>query len=493
MLARFTVCCSTLTAAALAVTSCTRDTPMQPRNLNPVTQNAVAPPNDNRDSATFVFTLPFDDSTDLTDATVEPGEPPSTCHDSIGPANRSVWYVLQSHQPGTIQVTAQVFGGAAVLTAYFDSAGLGLLQVGCDPFGAPVTFNVDSGLFYYFQVSDFQGFVGPRVFHLQQDSTGGGGGGGGNDNFADARIIPGVPFNDSADFNSATREPLEPGFCTFQSRTVWYTFTPAQTQRVTAVLQSPFFGSVSVFAGTALDSLSFVGCTPSVPLTFTAVAGTTYYIQLQSDVPHAATFLLLPPPPPQANFGFFPFDPSTFDVVQFNDFSFDPGGAGIETRQWSFGDGATATGTNPTHRYAADGAYLVELTVTTFDGRSATTSRTVQVRTRDVAITRFQTPATGRSGRTSRITVDIQSNLNPETVQVQLFRSVPGGFQLVATSVHTLPVRNRTTTVTFSYTFTPDDATIGKVTFRAEATIQGGRDALPADNVAIGDPTKVMR
>ncbi len=97
------------------------------------------------------------------------------------------------------------------------------------------------------------------------------------------------------------------------------------------------------------------------------------------------------------------------------------------------------------------------------------------------------------TGKTSRITVDIQSNRYPETVQVQLFKSVPGGSQLVATSTQTLPVRDRVTSVAFSYTFAPDDAIIGKVTFRAEAIILGGRDALPADNVAIGEPTRVIR
>ena len=56
-----------------------------------------------------------------------------------------------------------------------------------------------------------------------------------------------------------------------------------------------------------------------------------------------------------------------------------------------------------------------------------------------------------------------------------------------------VPVRhaNRTTDFNFSYTFTPDDAKIGKVSFKAVATIITGRDALPADNEAIAPPTKV--
>ena len=47
-----------------------------------------------------------------------------------------------------------------------------------------------------------------------------------------------------------------------------------------------------------------------------------------------------------------------------------------------------------------------------------------------------------------------------------------------------------TTQFTFSYTFTSGDAMIGKVTFEAIATIQGARDALPADNITIAT-TKV--
>jgi PKD repeat protein len=245
----------------------------------------------------------------------------------------------------------------------------------------------------------------------------------------------------------------------------------------------------------SLNNLSFLRCTGSFggPVSFTAVAGQTYYFQVGSDQPGTATFSLQPPPPPQANFGTNPFDPSVFDVVQFQDFSFDPVGIGIQSEQWDFGDGAIATGPFSTHRYSADGDYLVRLTVTTFDGRTGSTSRTLLVRTHDVAITRFATPSSGMSGKTSKISVDIRSNRLAETVQVQLLKSVPGGFQLVAVSQQTLPTRNRVTSVAFSYTFTAADAIIGKVTFKAVALLVNARDALPADNEAIGSPTKVNR
>jgi urease subunit alpha len=70
----------------------------------------------------------------------------------------------------------------------------------------------------------------------------------------------------------------------------------------------------------------------------------------------------------------------------------------------------------------------VQLTVTTFDGRTASTSQVVHVRTHDVAIDRFLAPMVGSAGQTGKITVGIGIHLFPEDIQVQLFRGIPGGF-----------------------------------------------------------------
>lgn len=55
-----------------------------------------------------------------------------------------------------------------------------------------------------------------------------------------------------------------------------------------------------------------------------------------------------------------------------------------------------------------------------------------------------------------------------------------------------VPVRsaNGTTAFDFSYTFTDNDARIGKATFTAVATIVDARDALPGANEAVASPTK---
>src|SRR5262249_29157466 len=154
------------------------------------------------------------------------------------------------------------------------------------------------------------------------------------------------------------------------------------------------------------------------------------------------------------------------------------------------------TPANPVaHQYAKDGDYTVELTVTTIDGRTASTSQIVRVKTHDVSIARFLVPVAASVGQTRTITVGIRNTRYPETVQVQLFKSTTTGFSFspIGTLTHSVPVvqGGRTTDFSFNYTFKSDDATVGKVSFEAVATIIGARDALPADNTAISLPTKI--
>jgi PKD domain-containing protein len=324
-----------------------------------------------------------------------------------------------------------------------------------------------------------------------------------NDLFVDATVIPSLPFSDTRDLTAASLEAGEPTTPSCArpygplTSSAWYRFTPTETGSISAnTFSSGFPTVVAAYTGASVASLTEVGCGVfGNRSTFRAVANTTYYLQVGGLFGQTGSlqFGLDVTPPPVANFGFFPFDPSVFDVVQFFDQSFDPGGVGFAPQAWTFGDGATATGGNPSHRYAVDGDYPVRLTATTVDGRVAVAAQTMHVRTHDVAITRFSVPTAASSGQTRRIVVSVNSRRYAETVEVQVFKSGPGGFQQFGSQTQSLPLGpgNGTTDFAFSYTFTGDDALIGKVTFKASGIVVGARDALPADNEAVAPPTKV--
>lgn len=136
------------------------------------------------------------------------------------------------------------------------------------------------------------------------------------------------------------------------------------------------------------------------------------------------------------------------------------------------------------------------LTVTTFDGRSASTSRVVDVETHDVAVAGFDVPKTAKVGTTQRITVEIRNVRRTDTVQVVLRRSdrdSPINFVVIGTLTQSVPARpaNKATPFDFDYTFNDDDLAVGSVTFAAEATIIGARDALPGDNEVVAIATSV--
>lgn len=323
-----------------------------------------------------------------------------------------------------------------------------------------------------------------------------------NDGFGNATGISALPFSEVVDISVASFETGEPTpSCTSPygglGKTVWYSFTAGEARSLSGrIASAPIYAGVGAYTGTSLADLTEVGCGVfGGSATFRAVAGTTYYFQVGGLFGQGAPleFSLDVTPPPVASFGFTPSDPSVFDVVQFSDFSFDPGGMGIASEEWHFGDGANGSGCCPTHKYAADSSYTARLTVITSDGRRDSTSQTVRVRTHDVAITKFTVPRAASAGQTRQIVVGVANKRYPETVEVQLLKSVPGGFQFVGALSKSAPVlpANRTTDFALNYRFTAADARVGKVTFKAVANLLGARDALPADNEAIAPPTAV--
>lgn len=455
---------------------------------------AVTPAHDNFADATLVTTLPFHDVFDIDEATTEPGEPvDSYCYW----LSQTVWYKFTSPVDTVVRADTadSYFGATALLVFEASNASFGDLNlIDCNSYGGSVTFYARANVTYYLQLGGLgteggaTGFVNFNLTLIPGPA---------NDNFADATSVTGLPFDQEIDITGATREPNEPlSCCDFAYGSVWYTFHTDREQLLSVFAYGPFFKEIGIYTGNTLSGLTKITSSAwSDVATFKALTNTTYYLQVSSLNATATplSFALAVTPPPEAAFYFNPGDPSLFDTIQFSDNTSDPGGMEIQTCQWQFGDKKSATGCTVTHTYAKDGNYQVQLTVTTVDGRTATTVQTVVVATHDVAITKFTRPSSARAGRTYKVMVGISNTRYPERVQVNLFKSSPQGYEEVGLLTLSVPVRakSKTTNFYFSYTFTNADAVVGKVTFKAVATLLTSHDALPADNEFISFPVKV--
>jgi hypothetical protein len=128
-----------------------------------------------------------------------------------------------------------------------------------------------------------------------------------NDLFANATVIPSLPYSTSQNTTTATKTASDP-FCYFDKKTVWYKFTPAQNMQIrTDAAGSNYDVSLSVYTGSE-GSLSQVGCKLNAhtvspdnpPFEFAAQGATTYYFMLSSANGDGGTLRfhvsLVPPP-----------------------------------------------------------------------------------------------------------------------------------------------------------------------------------------------------
>ena len=445
----------------------------------------AAPANDDFASATSIAQLPFTDSLDPATATTEAGEPQFCVF-----AEHSVWYAFTATHDGALSADTAGSSASAVVTAYrADGDGLsGLSWLGCANFGNQrAVFEVSAGETYYLQASSFFGSTGMVRVNLEEVLPPA------NDDFAAAQAVGATPFATGVDLTAATLESSEPASCQGNSTqgTAWYAFTPQESGSY-VLRRSDGFGMLAAYTGSAPGSLTPVACSFGQTF-FRAEAGTTYHLQVGRSWAGSGPLqvTLEEAPDAVASFYFYPSDPSMFETVSFYDATWDP--AGIASRTWRLGDGFTSTDCCVAHRYGADGDYAARLDVTTADGRSASMSQTVHVRTHDVAISKLTVPQSARAGQTRQLAVAIANTRFDETVEVRLMRSVPGGFEQVGQVTQAVPARSggRTTSFNISYTFSHADASLGKVSFQAVATLVSARDAVPADNTVTALPTKV--
>ena len=461
----------------------------------PRVANASPPANDAFASATSVAALPFADQVDSGELTIEPNEP-MPCWSM----SQSAWWSYTAPANGAIRAGLALSNIATSLNVYRASGGAieALSFFGCAAFGNDVTLPVRTGETYYFQAGSLFGESGSLRLQVTEVPPPL------NDDFVNAAAITSIPYGDVQVSTSATvepGEPLEPSAAHGPiAASTWYSFTAPSSGSYVLQGSVPCTASiVTAYTGGSLAGLTETASSSSGRLLLPAQVGTTYRIQLgrgptgcwgsMSLSVHAAE-------PISASFWNWPFDPSSFETVQFSNTSWDPEGTSIVSAHWDLGDGTTFDGCCPSHRYAGDGDYVVSLDVATADGRTGSLTRTIQVRTHDVGIAKLAVPQSASAGQTKAITVGISNTRYPEAVTVRLLRSVPGGgFEQVGSLTQSAPVRGggRTTAFAVNYTFTTADASVGKVTFRAIADLGGARDALPADNDVTALATKVAR
>jgi len=459
-------------------------------------EQITPPANDNFANAEAIASLPFYVPVDNTDATTEPGEP--QCF--ISPF-RTVWYSFRPTENMLVRLdmTGSVGFGSVNVYVASGTAISDLTLLACVTASNPLNFDLEAGKTYYLQASGDEVAPGPLQINLNQILSPN------NDDFANAEAIASLPFDSTVNNTLATLQADEPiPSCGIGAtdRTVWYSFTPSTSGSISVSIPTAGFTPIfAAYTGDSLTGLIEIGCTfDGNMLTFHVDAGTTYYIQIGNLYPWeqggSMQFHIEIAPQPVAGFSFFPLDPSVFDNIQFCDTSFDPGGVGIQAVTWDFGDGTTSSENCAFHQYGVDGDYTVQQLITTFDRRTASSFQVLHVSTHDLSISKIIAPRSAKVGKTRTITVSLKNIWYPESVLIELYRSVPGGWELIGSSIELVPVlqRNRTTQINFKYTFTPEDAQAGRVTFRAVVMLLNANDSIPANNESISSPpTRVRR
>lgn len=462
----------------------------------------AATTNDDFANATAIGSFPFTDTVDVATSTVEPGEPGGCVYQH----SRSVWYRFTPAAGGAVTFDPAGSFSDSMLALYNSTGpgfgGLTLLKCSDWNYNSLVV-RVEAGATYYVEVTDF--FSGGGALTL----TGSFNPPPTNDGFANSVAIGSLPFSETTSNAATSAEAGEPA-CTYSldNGSVWYDYTAQENGWLTATATgySPvYFYPIAVlglYTGTDVGSLTLVDCksgAPTARLTFNAQAGHTYHLQVSGTfAPADMTLQLGLPPAPSPDYFYYPNQANVFGPVNFVDFTSDPAEIGLGPAHWEFGDGSTADGSAVAHSFKKDGDYAVVMTATSLDGRTASASKVVTVRTDDVGIGKLTVPTSAKAGQTRTITVGVTNQRYPETVAVSMWKGIFPNNQLVGQVEGVLvPVMQagRTMSFSFEYTFTAQDAAIGRVTFGASVGmwISGVHDANANDNQVVALATRVNR
>ena len=313
-----------------------------------------------------------------------------------------------------------------------------------------------------------------------------------NDAFANATTIGAAPFNDSIDLSNASVQRGEPtSSCESNLYTsAWYSFTaPASTTANVFVTAGGI--TLAAYAGSTMGGLQEVRCESGTPydnqMSFPVSAGQTYRIQVSARSfetdPFAVQFTTGTTVDADFSSGLRRVTMSR--RVLFDDRSFDPLAHSFASQTWDFGDGRTSTGSSALHSFATDGTYQVTHTVTTTDGRTGSTTRSVVVATHDPSIVSVDAPSSATAGSTVSVTVTVDAGVYPEDLLVTLAKRVGSGSNVrVGTARLSLTGSMQ---LTFHPTLGAADA--GTVEFRARVRPRDDIDADPVNDLGEAQTT----
>jgi hypothetical protein len=140
-----------------------------------------------------------------------------------------------------------------------------------------------------------------------------------NDVFSNATSVTTLPFQDTENTEAGTTDSMPASFLCYEPNglsktvspvhTLWYKFTPATTQPLTVnTAGSKINTSIAVFTGGPSESMlalglcSYDGADRPGEVTFMAIGGTTYYIQIGGEGAAGQVVVNFATPPPNDNF-----------------------------------------------------------------------------------------------------------------------------------------------------------------------------------------------
>jgi hypothetical protein len=212
-------------------------------------------------------------------ATGEPGEP-----DAGGTAGATVWYQYTPTESGRATVELAPVDFASTVTVYTGESvdALTYVEGGSDR----VSWRALPGTTYSIAVGGGprpnRGHFAAKLTTAPRPP---------NDDFADAAELTGASATGSGTNDGATREPGEPNHhYGYGRRSVWWEWTAPSDGRARISLTGSFDWVAAVYTGSSVDALTLVRSADYGPLEFSASAGTTYRIAVDSYYGGDATY-----------------------------------------------------------------------------------------------------------------------------------------------------------------------------------------------------------